>query len=295
MSTVEISAELVKQLRERTQIGMMECKKALVEAQGDIEAAIEVLRKRGQLKAAKSGSRITAEGIIATKISDDQQNAAIAEVNCETDFVAKHPDFLAFAQCAIDTALNTGTTDVEQILSSKFNDSLTLEEYRKELITKIGENISLRRITILKSKGLLGYYNHGGRIGTIVSLTSGSAEIARDIAMHIAANNPLVLSPSDISNELVEKEREIFMAQADSSGKPAEIIAKMVEGKLTKFREENSLYGQAFVKDPNIKVSQYLKSNQAEIAGFVRYAVGEGIEKATTNFAEEVMTQVRNT
>lgn len=287
-----ISAELVKKLRELTNIGMMECKKALVEAEGDLDKAEEILRKSGQLKAAKKQDRVTAEGLIVIKSSSDLRVAALLEVNCETDFVAKDANFVEFANQAAEVALAQKIEDVATLTNAKLANGQSVEEARQGLILKIGENISLRRIAIIQSNEALGAYSHGGRIGVVVTLSGGNEQLGKDMAMQIAATKPTVVSPDQIPAELVKKERDIFSAQAATSGKPADIIAKMVEGRIKKFREENSLLGQEFVKNPDLKVADYLKQNGAQVISFTRFEVGEGIEKVVTDFAAEVMAQV---
>ena len=280
-----ITASMVKDLRERTGLGMMECKKALVEAAGDIELAIENLRKSSGMKAAKKAGRVAADGVIAMRA--EAGKAVILEVNSETDFVARDENFLAFVGNVADTALSTNAASVEDLMNGD------LENTREALIQKIGENITVRRIENIASENTLGSYIHGNnRIGVVVELKGGSEELAKDVAMHVAAVNPQVAKPEDMSQEAVEKEREIFSAQAAESGKPPEIVAKMVEGRVRKYLAENSLVEQAFVKDPDQTVGQLLKSAGADILGFTRYEVGEGIEKKQEDFAAEVAAQV---
>lgn len=291
-----ITASLVKELRERTGVGMMECKKALVETNGDIDAAIELLRKSGAAKADKKAGRVAAEGVIQIKSSDDNKQVVLVEVNCETDFVAKDENFLNFCQQVVDTALATGLEDVEALLGAKVVDDATLDQLRKELIAKIGENIQVRRVSQAKADdedGVIGTYSHGGRIGVAVVLKGGDEALAKDVAMHIAAVKPEYISAADVPAEVLDKEREILTAQAADSGKPAEIIAKMVEGRLRKFLEEITLLGQKFVKNPDQTVEKLLKENGAEVVDYKRLEVGEGIEKKEDNFVEEVMAQAR--
>ncbi len=291
-----ITASLVKELRERTGVGMMECKKALVETDGDIDAAIELLRKTGAAKADKKSGRVAAEGVIQIKTSNDGKNVVLVEINCETDFVAKDENFLKFCEQVVDTALQTGLDDVEALLGAKVIDDATLDQLRKELIAKIGENIQVRRAAKADATGadnVIGTYNHGGRIGVAVVLEGGDEELARDIAMHIAAVKPEYISADDVPAEVLDKEREILSAQAADSGKPAEIIAKMVEGRLRKFLEEITLLGQKFVKNPDVTVGKLLKEKGARVVDYKRLEVGEGIEKAEDNFVEEVMAQAR--
>ncbi|MBU2709748.1 translation elongation factor Ts [Zooshikella harenae] len=280
-----ISAALVKELRERTGLGMMECKKALVESEGDIEKAIEELRKSGQAKAAKKAGRIAAEGVIAVKLADDSRYGVMIEVNSETDFVARDENFLAFVQEVATKAFETKASSVEQIMADG------MEERRQALVQKIGENISVRRVTSAEGEVVGSYVHANNRIGVLVALTGGNAEVAKDVAMHIAAVNPTVVSKDDMPAELIEKEREIYTAQAQDSGKPAEIIEKMVVGRVNKFLAENSLVEQPFVKNPDIKVGQLVKEAGATVTGFTRYEVGEGIEKEEVDFAAEVAAQ----
>ncbi|MBU2705778.1 elongation factor Ts [Zooshikella marina] len=280
-----ISAALVKELRERTGLGMMECKKALVESEGDIEKAIEELRKSGQAKAAKKAGRIAAEGVIAVKLADDNRYGVMIEVNSETDFVARDDNFLAFVQEIATKAFETKASSVEQLMADG------MEERRQALVQKIGENISVRRVIAAEGEVVGSYVHANNRIGVLVALTGGNAEVAKDVAMHIAAVNPTVVSKEDMPAELIEKEREIYTAQAQDSGKPADIIEKMVVGRVNKFLAENSLVEQPFVKNPDIKVGQLVKEAGATVTGFTRYEVGEGIEKEEVDFAAEVAAQ----
>lgn len=286
-----IDAALVKELRERTGAGMMECKKALVAAGGDIEKAIDEMRKSGQAKADKKANRVAAEGIIVISESADKKSVAMVEINCETDFVGRDENFVNFAKQVAAAASGSGKASVAELAEVKFSNGETLEFARKELIAKIGENINVRRVEILNTDGVLGYYIHGGRIGVVVELEGGDFELAKDIAMHVAASNPMVVSAEDVSRDVLAKEREIFAAQAAESGKPAEIVAKMVEGRVRKYLEEVSLLGQMFVKNPDISVGTLLKQHNAKVRRFVRFVVGEGIEKQETDFVAEVMQQ----
>ncbi|MBB70847.1 MAG: elongation factor Ts [Legionellales bacterium] len=290
-----ITASLVKELRERTGAGMMECKKFLVETDGDIEKAIEEMRKRGAAKAAKKEGRTTAEGIIINKVSDDNKCAVILEVNCETDFVARGDDFVNFANHVAERALAEKATSIDALLELAYNagSDETIEKTRQDLIAKIGENINIRRLELIEAEESVGAYSHGVRIGVIVNVKGGNGQLNKDIAMHIAASSPVVVSQDQVPAELVAKEKEIFSAQAAESGKPAEIIEKMVEGRLKKFLDEVSLHGQPFVKDPNTTINKLLQEAGAEVLSFVRFEVGEGIEKKEENFAEEVMAQIR--
>jgi elongation factor Ts len=291
---MEITAALVKELRERTGSGMMECKKALTETGGDIEAAVELMRKQGLAKADKKAGRIAAEGRIASAISDDGRRGVLVEVNCETDFVAKGDDFATFCAGVADTVLAKAPDDLDRLLDLPLASGGTVDQARRELISKLGENIAVRRFIIIDSAdGRLASYLHGTRIGVLVAVNGGDEALARDIAMHIAASKPVALSGADVPAEVVEKEKEIFRAQAAESGKSAEIIEKMIVGRVNKFLKEVTLLGQPFVKDPDQSVEQLLKRQGAVVRAFVRYEVGEGIEKKTGNFAEEVMAQVR--
>ncbi len=291
---MNISAALVKELRERTGSGMMECKKALVEANGDIELAVENMRKSGLAKADKKAGRTAAEGAIVIKISGNGKRAVMVEVNSETDFVAKNEDFISFSNTVAELALNEKITDVDALSTMKLPSGAKVNEARQALIAKIGENINLRRIVAAAAEnGVVGSYLHGGRIGVLVELEGGDVNLARDIAMHVAANKPVCVSEEQVPAELIEKEKEIFTAQAAESGKPMEIIQKMVVGRVNKFLKEVTLLGQPFVKNPDQTVAQLLNEKGATVLGFVRIEVGEGIEKQTGNFAEEVMAQVR--
>lgn len=290
-----ITAAMVKELRERTGSGMMECKKALVETNGDIETAIDNMRKSGAAKAEKKAGRIAAEGIIVAKTSDDGQLAAIVEVNSETDFVARDASFLEFTQAVVDTALANKTADVEALNAATIASGETVEAARTALVAKIGENIGVRRVQIIEATdGALGSYIHGGRIGTVVSLKGGDQELAKDVAMHVAASNPMFINPEDISEEVSNREKEIFTAQAAESGKPAEIIEKMIVGRMRKFAAEVCLTGQAFVKDPSMTVGELVKKADATVASMIRLEVGEGIEKKEEDFAAEVQAQLQN-
>lgn len=293
---MQISAAMVKELRERTGAGMMECKKALSEANGDMEAAIEAMRKSGQAKAVKKSSRVAAEGQIVVSMSDDGSRAAIVEVNCETDFVGKDENFKGFAQDVAALVLKQAPADVNALMALTGAAGVSLDEARAGLISKVGENVQVRRFDVLNAQAgqLLMHYLHGSRIGVLVHLQGGNADLAKDLAMHIAACRPVCLDESGVPVELLNKERDIFKAQAEESGKPAEIVEKMVEGRIRKYLAEITLLGQAFVKDQDKTVAALLKDANATILSFVRYEVGEGIEKKTENFAEEVMAQAKN-
>lgn len=285
-----ITASMVKELRERTGLGMMDCKKALAEADGDMEKAIEDLRKASGLKAAKKASRVAAEGVVLVKIAEEGNYGVIIEVNSETDFVARDDNFLAFAEKALDAAFANREADVAAILDSG------LEDERQALVQKIGENINLRRIDranlVGDSAGVIESYIHNNKIGVLVVLQGGNEAVARDVAMHIAAVNPMVTRADDIPADVLEKESDIYKAQAEDSGKPPEIVAKMIEGRLRKFKEEVSLLDQAFVKDQDKKVGALLKEADADVISFIRYEVGEGIEKEEEDFAAEVAAQL---
>jgi elongation factor Ts len=292
-----VTAEAVKALRERTGAGMMECKKALVEANGDLEAAAEAMRKSGLAKADKKAGRVAAEGVVVIERSADGTAAALVEVNSETDFVARQPDFQGFAHDVAKLALATRPADVEALLAAKLASGKTVEETRRELIARIGENIGVRRFEIVSGAAPLATYLHGSRIATVVVVEGGDATLGHDLAMHVAAINPQYLSAEDVPAEQVEKEREIFVAQAATdpklAGKPKDVLVKASEGKLRKFLGEITLLGQPFVKDDKQTVAQVLKSANAKVLRFVRFEVGAGIEKKQENFAAEVMAQVR--
>ena len=290
-----ITAEAVKTLRERTGAGMMECKKALVETNGDLDAAAEMMRKTGLAKADKKASRIAAEGVVVIERSADGKVAAIVEVNCETDFVAREKDFQLFAANAGKVALATRAANVEAVLAAKLPDGASIDDARRALIAKIGENISVRRVALLESSGVVGAYLHGTRIGALVALKSGDEAVAKDVAMHVAAINPPHLSVADVPAEVVAKEKEIQLEQIKldpkNANKPEDMLVKIIDGKLRKWVGEITLLGQPFVKDDKQTVEQYLKSSKAEIASFLRFEVGAGIEKKQEDFAAEVMKQ----
>jgi elongation factor Ts len=285
-----ITAALVKELRERTGAGMMECKKALVETNGDVDAAIEAMRKAGQAKAEKKAGRVAAEGLIV--IQADGNKAAMLEINSETDFVSKGDDFKDFCNNVVAKALEAQPADLNALLATGYGNGKTVEEARKDLISKIGENISVRRFALLESEQL-GVYLHGTRIGVLVDMKGGNEELAKDVAMHVAASRPQFTNVDEVPGDVVEKEKEILIAQAQDSGKPPEIIEKMVGGRIKKYLGEITLLGQPFVKDPDQTIEQLLKANSATVNSFVRFEVGEGIEKKSENFAEEVMKQVQ--
>jgi elongation factor Ts len=291
-----ITASLVKELRERTGAGMMECKKALVETGGDIEAAIELMRKSGQAKAAKRAGRTAAEGVIVIAQDDASRRAAMVEVNCETDFVAKDENFATFAAAVGERALNGAASDLEELLNQPLRDGdgTTVNEAREALIAKIGENMNVRRFTRFdNAQGQIYSYRHGVRIGVLVELQGGDATLGKDLAMHVAASNPLCVAAEDVPAEVLAKEKEIFKAQALESGKPENIIEKIVDGRVRKYLAEVTLLGQPFVKDTDISVEKLLKKAGAKVLRFQRMEVGEGIEKKQENFAAEVMAQVQ--
>ncbi|MGB5408957.1 MAG: translation elongation factor Ts [Thiogranum sp.] len=290
-----ITAAQVKELRQRTGCGMMECKKALVEADADMEAAAEALRKSGLAKADKKAGRVAAEGIIVVEVSGDGKAAAMAEINSETDFVAKKEEFQNFARAVVQRVLNDVPADMDALLAMPLEDGgETVEEARRSLIAGIGENINVRRFVRSEATvGTLSSYLHGNRIGVLVDVQGGNTDLARDLAMHIAASQPVCVDASGVPQELLDKEKEIFSAQAEASGKPAAIIEKMVSGRIRKFLGEITLLGQPFVKDPEQTVGKLLQAAGASVQAFERLELGEGIEKKTENFAEEVMAQVQ--
>lgn len=292
---MQISASMVKELRERTGAGMMDCKKALEESGGDIESAIENMRKSGVAKAAKKAGRVAAEGVIHIKQAINSSETIMLEVNCETDFVAKDDNFRDFVENVADTILTHRPNNADDLadLSISGADGLTVEEARQQLVAKLGENISVRRFIIHKSDGHTGNYLHGVRIGVLVDIEGNNADLAKDLAMHIAASKPVCISEKEVPQGLLDTEKEIFTAQAAESGKPPEIVEKMVAGKLKKYLKEITLLGQPFVKDPDITVSRLLDDKKIKVNFFMRYEVGEGIEKKEDNFAEEVMSQVK--
>jgi elongation factor Ts len=283
-----VTAALVKELRERTAAGMLDCKKALVETNGDIELAIENMRKSGQAKAAKKAGRIAADGVILTKVNGNV--ATMMEVNCETDFVARDDGFLAFGQKLINVASDNGISDIEALNAADL-DGETVQVVRDALVAKIGENISARRVINVEGENL-GAYVHGGRIGVVAILKGGDEDLAKDVAMHVAAASPQFVKPEDVPAEVVAKEKEIQIDIAVQSGKPADIAEKMVSGRMKKFTGEISLTGQAFIKDPSQTVGQLLASKNADVVDFVRFEVGEGIEKKEEDFAAEVAAQM---
>ena len=290
---MNITAEAVKQLRERTGAGMMECKKALVETKGDLDAAAELMRKQGLAKADKKATRVAAEGVVVVGKAADARTAAMVEVNCETDFVAREQDFRAFAHAVAECALHGRPADLAALNAARLPSGESVEERRRALVAKIGENISVRRFAVLAAAEHLGAYVHGTRIGALVALKGGSASLAHDLAMHVAASNPRYLAQAQVPAEVVAKERAILSEQAAGEGKPPEIVAKMVEGRLRKALGEITLAGQAFVKDPEVTIEKLLKGAKAEVVAFERFEVGAGIEKRQDDFVAEVMAQVK--
>jgi elongation factor Ts len=283
-----MSAALVKELRERTGLGLLECKKALAAAGGDVDKAIEELRKSSGMKAAKKAGRTAADGVVVTRIADDASYGVVVEVNSETDFVARDENFLGFVGKVADSAFENRQTDVAALMAGD------LESDREALVQKIGENIGVRRVELVTAEaGVVGSYVHGNsRIAVLVELKGGDQDLARDVAMHVAAVNPQVVAPGDMPEEVLEKEKEIFTAQAQDSGKPPEIIEKMIGGRIKKFLAENSLLEQAFVKDPDVTVGKLVSGAGAEVLSFVRFEVGEGIEVEKVDFADEVAAQL---
>ncbi|MCK5480501.1 MAG: elongation factor Ts [Gammaproteobacteria bacterium] len=292
-----ITAAQVKELRERTGSGMMECKKALVDADGNMDVAIDALRKTGLAKADKKAGRIAAEGLIVVELSNDGNTAAIVEVNCETDFVAKKSEFQEYAAAIAKRVLADNPADTDSLLALPLRDgdAATIEDNRKALIAAIGENISVRRFIRMEGKGNLSCYRHGVRIGVVVDLEGGDAALGKDLAMHIAAHDPrpLCVSEDQVPAEMIAKERDFFTGQARESGKPDNIIEKMIEGRIRKFLGEITLLGQSFVKDPDQTVGKLLETAGASVLDFQRLELGEGIEKKTENFADEVMAQMK--
>ena len=289
-----ITAALVKELRERTGAGMMDCKKALMETSENLEAAIDLMRASGAAKAAKKAGRVASEGLVNLTISDDNKNAVILEVNSETDFVTKGSAFIDFVDALGSLALKNKPESIEAFISQTLDSGETVDEARQGIIAKIGENISVRRLQIVTTENsVLGAYKHGERIAVLTVLSGTDDELAKDIAMHIAASKPECVSEDQLSSELLEREKAIFIEQAIESGKPDNIIEKMIVGRMKKFVNEVTLYGQSFVKDPDTTVGALVKSKGAEVESFIRYEVGEGIEKKEDNFVEEVMAQAQ--
>jgi elongation factor Ts len=293
---MNVTADLVRQLRERTGAGMMECKKALVETQGDLDTAAELMRKQGLAKADKKAARVAAEGVIAVERSADGRAAAMVEINCETDFVAREQDFRAFAQDVARAALAVNAGNLDALLAASLAAGGTVDERRRALVAKIGENISVRRCVVMTGTAGLGAYLHGTRIGTLVAVEGGGPDLAHDLAMHVAASNPRYLSAADVPAEIVAKERSILSEQAQgdpkNQGKPEQVLAKIIEGKLGKALSEITLLGQPFIRDDKVSVEKLLKGSNARVAGYQRFEVGAGIEKRQDDFVAEVMAQV---
>ncbi|MBX3631107.1 MAG: elongation factor Ts [Nitrosomonas sp.] len=287
-----ISASMVKELRELTGLGMMECKKALVETDGDMKAAEDLLRIKSGAKASKASGRVTAEGVVGVYISADGKNGALVEVNCETDFVAKNDDIVKFANDLAELAASKKITDAQVLSEAVFFNGEAVEDSRKALIMKLGENISIRRCANHVTEGKLASYLHGSKIGVMIDYNGGDETIGKDLAMHIAASKPMCVNKDQVSSEVLEHERQIFTAQAAESGKPDNIIEKMVEGRIIKFLAEVTLLGQPFVKDPDLTVEKLLAQKSASVNDFTMYVVGEGIEKKVENFADEVRAQM---
>lgn len=291
---MSISAQLVKELRERTGAGMMECKKALVETNGDIEAAVDHMRKTGLAKADKKAGRIAAEGTLVFSASADNKEITLAEVNCETDFVAMGDEFQAFAKRVAEVAREQGLTNVEALSAAEFANGVSIDDRRRELIAKIGENMSVRRVITLKTAtGILGSYLHGKKIGVLVEIEGGDAELAKDLAMQVAAGNPIALDAQSLPQDFLDRENEIHRSKAQDSGKPANVIEKMVEGAMKKLFSEVTLLGQKFIKDQDITIEELLKRKNAKVIQYVRYELGEGIEKEESDFVAEVMAQAK--
>ena len=289
-----ITAALVKDLRERTGAGMMDCKRALTETNGDMEAAIDLMRTSGAAKAAKKSGRVAAEGLVKVNISDDNKTATILEVNSETDFVTKGDDFINFVNTLGELALKTKPADIEEFLTQTLDNGDSLDKAREDIVAKVGENVSIRRVkTVTVDSGVIGAYKHGERIAVLAVLEGGDETLAKDIAMHVAATRPECVTEDQLDSALLEREKAIFVEQARESGKPENIIEKMIGGRMKKFVNEVTLYGQAFVKDPDTTVGALAKANNATVKSFIRYEVGEGIEKKEENFADEVAAQMK--
>jgi len=288
----EITAQMVKELRDLTGLGMMECKKALGETGGDMKASEDLLRIRSGAKASKAAGRAAAEGMVGAYITPDRKHGALVEVNCETDFVARNEDFINFVRSLAQILATESLADTEALAVSSLPSGENVEDFRKGLVMKLGENISVRRFTRYDTQGQLASYLHGVKIGVMVDYTGGDETLGKDLAMHIAASKPVCVSGQQVSSELLSRERAIYSAQAAESGKPADIVAKMVDGRIAKYLAEVTLLGQPFVKNPDQTVEKLLASKSAKVNGFTLYVVGEGIERKTDDFAAEVMAQV---
>ena len=291
---VKITAQMVKELREMTGAGMMECKKALTEAEGSIDNAVDIMRTRSQAKAAKRASKVAAEGVVVTRCSEDGLSAMMIEVNCETDFVARDSNFLDFAQQLASSGLEAGVTSVDALMALSPSGNETFEEQRQALINKIGENVKVRRCQLMTSTGIVGSYNHGSRIGVLVDLNQANADLAKDVAMHVAASNPNCVTADQVDQELIARERAIYEAQAAESGKDPSIMEKMIEGKLNRFLSEITLVSQPFVKNPDQTVQALLSEKSASVLSMSRIKVGEGIEVEKKDFAAEVAEQLQS-
>ncbi|HMU63080.1 MAG TPA: translation elongation factor Ts [Nitrosomonas sp.] len=288
----DITAGMVKDLRELTGLGMMECKKALVETNGDMKAAEDLLRIKSGAKASKAAGRIAAEGVIGAYVSADQKQGGLVELNCETDFVAKNTDFINFAKALAQLVADKKVNNADELSSMVLPEGETVEAFRQSLVMKLGENISIRRSACYTAKGKLATYLHGTKIGVMIDYSCEDEVLGKDLAMHIAASKPLCVSSDQVPHDLVERERQIFKAQAAESGKPANIIEKMVEGRVSKYFAEVTLLGQPFVKDPDQTVEKLLAAKSGKVHAFTLFVVGEGIEKKSGDFAAEVMAQV---
>lgn len=290
---MSVNTKDIAKLRKMTNVGLLECKKALEKAGGDIDKAVEEMRKTGLAKAVSKSDRSATEGLIVVAVSDDQKKAAMLEINCETDFVAGNDVFVEFANQLANTALNSNINDASKLLAEKNKDA-TFEETRQQLVLKLGENIQLRRIDLIESEGKVSFYQHGRKIGVLVAISSEDDEVGKDIAMHVAAVNPKAVSSNDLPEEVVNKEKAVCEAQVKDLNKPADIIEKILHGKVNKALNEICLVGQAFVKEPSQTVADYLKTKNTDVTHFIRYEVGEGMEKKVENFAEEVRKQVED-
>ena len=288
----DITASIVKELRDLTGLGMMECKKALIETKGNIKEAEDLLRIKSGSKANRAANRIATEGIIGIEIAPNKKNGALVEINCETDFVAKNEEFIKFSRDLAQIISTENLADIESLSKAKMKNGKNVEEFRMELIMKLGEKISIRRCMLHTTKGYLSSYLHGGKIGVIVDYAGNDEVLGKDLAMHIAASKPICISKEQVSEELLERERQIYMAQATESGKPKEIINKMVDGRIAKYLSEITLLGQPFVKDPNQTIEKLLNTKSTIVNGFTMYTVGEGLEKKSCDFANEVMSQI---
>ncbi len=288
----DITASMVKELRDLTGLGMMECKKALTETAGDMKAAEDLLRIKSGAKASKAAGRIAAEGMVGAYIAADGRSGALVEVNCETDFVARNEDFINFARNLAQLVTTQNLTDTDALAAATLANGENVEEFRKALVMKLGENISVRRCVRYATQGRLASYLHGSRIGVLIDYTGGDETLGKDLAMHIAASKPLCVSREQVAPELLARERLIYTAQAAESGKPADIVAKMVDGRVAKYLAEVTLLGQPFVKDPEQTVEKLLAARSAKVNGFTMFVVGEGMEKKSCDFAAEVMAQV---